>query len=103
MSDTKNMSWLNKDFVLSFVKTINEVGFVSNEHIFTPYRETMYFNLDNIVLYLKNTGITGIYLDKKIVDSEYGLIYCIYDKNKIVKDVENTVIKWLDEQYSEEF
>lgn len=95
------VNWINKEFLTKVAETLHEIGFVTNEHVFTPYGKAISENVSRIqeALEGKNKQIGTLKSGK--INSAYGTIYYIVDLNKLSEEkVNNVILKWIEDEYS---
>ena len=94
-------NWINQKFLSEVSDTLQKIGFVTNEHIFTPYGKTISENVSLIQESLKNTKEGAGILKGGKIKSPYGTIYYIFDSNKIQeKKIKKAVLDWIKDQYN---
>lgn len=88
-------------FVKDVANTLSELGFVSDEHEFAPYRETMNTHAAEIELALKKAGYEFSLLSGFTMHSDAGYAYYIYDRENFEDPAEaaEAVVRWLDGRY----
>lgn len=92
-------SFMTTDFIELTAETLLDVGFVSDEHEFAPYRETVVYHSAAINKELRKNGYE-FNLMSGFVKHAATYAYYIYDKDKF-KDAdaaEQAVMNWLDER-----
>lgn len=95
--------FLTPEFIERTAKTLLDVGFVSDEHEFAPYRETLNVHVSEIQKSLHEMGYDLTLSSGYINHPEAGYAYYIYDYNKFdnLNEASEAVSTWLDEKYSE--
>jgi hypothetical protein len=95
---------LSKTFLEQASRALRTLGFVTDEHDFAPYRETIAFYVKDIEKALHAAGNPVPLEAGKVTNHpDAGYAYFIYDKSKFrnAADVETVVSKWLDDVYAE--
>lgn len=95
-------SVLQRDFLERAEKELTSIGFVTDEHSFAPYRETIAEHVEEI-----SRALNGRFdLRKGFVGNhpDAGYAYFIYDARRYpkIEDAETDVREWLSRQYAEE-
>jgi hypothetical protein len=95
--------FLNSSFIEAAAKELRERGFVTDEHNFAPYRETMGTHVDAIEAALRNAGHDFELVPGFVEHPQAGYAYYIYDE-AMFEDAEaakKAVSKWLDRLYAD--
>lgn len=94
--------FLNPAFVKATAKELAATGFVSDEHDFAPYRETLNTHFAEIEKALRKAGHPVSLLYGFVKHSEAGYAFFIYDTDRFPdpKAAERAVTAWLDKRYS---
>jgi hypothetical protein len=91
--------WLSSDFVTQVGNTLAGLGFVTNEHIFTPYGDTICKNIGEIQKALSSQG-NMVEIQAGSLSSVFGTIYYIFDSEKISPAIiKETVLDWVNSEY----
>lgn len=93
--------FMTPEFIEITGNTLLEIGFVSDEHDFAPYRETLTVHVSEIEKALKNNGYDLNLSGGFIKHHEAGYAYYIYDSEKFssITEADEAVTAWLDEKY----
>lgn len=95
--------FLDDEFLNSTAKELNHSGFVSDEHEFAPYRETIAEHVHIIEAALNNMG-NNYKLSKGYLNHpDAGYAYFIYDSAKFydLDTAKRAVKSWLDNRYGD--
>ena len=97
-------SFMTPEFVRRTKIELEKTGFVSDEHEFAPYRETLSEHVEEIEQALHEVGFRGTLLSGFIKHSEAGYAYFIYDQSRFGNpDEANAAVShWLDIKYGPE-
>lgn len=95
---------LRDDFLIPALETLDKNGFVTDEHAFTPYRETMSVHIEAIQGALEKRGFKGHLAYGYVDHHQAGYAYFIYDTTQFshVDDVKREVSHWLTSLYGED-
>lgn len=93
--------FLTPAFVSEVAEELANSGFVSDEHDFAPYRETINTHCQAIEHALRKKGHPFKLMSGFLKHSEAGYAYFIYDKDRFRDGdaAERAVKSWLDEKY----
>jgi hypothetical protein len=92
--------WNTPDFISASAEELCNIGFISNEHFFTPFRRTICENVSVIEESLKAGQYNVGPLQAGSVESVYGTIYYVYDTKRIGdSEIDNTILDWINEEY----
>lgn len=93
--------FLNAEFVAQAAATLAASGFVTDEHDFAPYRETVSERVDAIQQALLDAGHPYELLPGFVEHPEAGYAYFIYDAKRFTEQgaAGSAVLAWLDERY----
>ena len=93
--------FLTAAFVAQAATTLAASGFVTDEHDFAPYRETVSEHVDAIEQALRDAGHLYALLPGFVEHPKAGYAYFIYDAERFAdRDAANgAVLAWLDERY----
>lgn len=96
--------FLNDEFVIETARTLDEVGFVADEHEFAPYRETVCEQVGPIRDALEDAGHEFALAPGFIKHPKAGFAYFIYDTERFADHDEaaSAVTTWLDDRYFEQ-
>lgn len=95
--------FLNNGFLVELARTLDDLGFVADEHDFAPCRETMYKLVEPINDALGASG-REFELAKGFVEHpRAGYAYFIYDSKRFTDypKAADAVTKWLEGRYSQ--
>lgn len=96
-------NWITKKFLSEFKAAIVKDGFVSNEHLFTPYRETMVNNVNNIKKELDKFTGKSWQLETGETHSINGKIFYVFEDNGTSPNaMKEKVTVWVNNQYEDE-
>ncbi len=93
--------FMTPEFIERTAKTLSDIGFVSDEHEFAPYRETLSEHVSKIEKALKKEGYDFTLSSGFITHPGAGYAYYIYDYDrfKSTGDAGKAVAAWLDKKY----
>jgi hypothetical protein len=78
-------------------------GFVTNEHRFAPYRDTLVEHVHEIEKELKDMGYRGTIKAGKLKHKYTGTAFYLYDSTRYDESAAaQAVKKWIEEQYGED-
>ena len=94
--------FMTPEFINLTANALGDVGFVSDEHEFAPYRETINEHVSEIERALQEKGHEFTLSSGFINHPEAGYAYYIYDYKRFNSSDEagKAVSAWLDEKYS---
>lgn len=92
--------FMTSHFIKRTAETLLEIGFVSDEHDFAPYRETISYHVSAINEELRKEGYK-LNLLTGFLKHEAAYAYYIYDEDRFSEpsDAEHAVSSWLDDKY----
>ncbi len=95
--------FLNNEFLDAAAKELSLSGFVSDEHEFAPYRETISEHVHIIEAALNNKGNNYKLSEGYLNHPDAGYAYFIYDTEKFydIDAAKRAVMSWLDNRYGE--
>jgi hypothetical protein len=95
--------FLTPDFLRAAAKELASVGFVSDEHGFAPYRETISKHCRAIESALSDAGVPFHLQSGFVKHIDAGYAYFVYntDHFRSNDDAEAAVGSWLDAKYSQ--
>jgi len=93
--------FLSAEFVAQAAATLAACGFVTDEHDFAPYRETVSERVAAIQQALLDAGHTYELSPGFVEHPEAGYAYFIYDTDRFTDRAaaHSAVLAWLDERY----
>lgn len=101
----EDLTFLTPEFVRKAMVELERSGFVSDEHDFAPYRETMTENMALIEKALLDGGYRGGPIRAGFVDDhpQAGYAYFIYDEHRFPDRAaaDAAVRRWLDARYGQ--
>lgn len=94
--------FLNSDFLENSSKALYNEGFVTDEHDFAPYRETMNAHFIEIQNALEEIGHSFEIFTGYVKHGKAGYAYFIYDSGRFddLKEAKKAVSLWLDNKYN---
>lgn len=95
--------FLNDAFVMAAAEELDKHGFVSDEHDFAPYRETMNEHVEAIEVALRNVGHDFELVPGFIMHPQAGNAYFVYVEGKFSdpEAAKKAVTRWLDQRYAD--
>ncbi|MBB4768173.1 MULTISPECIES: hypothetical protein [Xanthomonas] len=95
---------LTADFLAATLRELAETGFVTDEHSFAPYRETINVHFSAIQDALEQEGFEGSLLPGYLNHPQAGYAYYIYDTEKFTsrQDAEKAINLWLTSRHSDQ-
>lgn len=92
---------LKREFLEKAADALEEEGFVTDEHDFAPYRETIAEYYRDIQSALAERGYHFELLPGFVQHRQAGYAYFIYDSHRFatLTDAQHAVSAWLNEQY----
>ena len=92
--------FLTEAFVTRANEALMKLGFVTDEHSFAPYRETMNEHVGAIADALARAGHSRRLGAGYVEHRQAGYAYFIYDEERFdARQAQEAVRRWLDEQY----
>jgi hypothetical protein len=95
-------SYLTPDFIAQVKAELERTGFVTDEHKFAPYRETMVEHRDLIAARLEQAGFRGS-IGTGFLNGhpQAGYAYYLYDEGRFASqdELDRAVKAWLDARY----
>lgn len=94
--------FLNDAFIIAAAKELGEQGFISDEHDFAPYRETMNEHVEAIEAALRKAGHDFKLEPGFVTHPQAGFAYFIFDMQKFrqADAAKEAVTNWLDQRYA---
>lgn len=96
-------SVLTDDFLTAARQALDAEGFVSDEHAFAPYRETVSTHVGAIQQALVARGFRGQLMPGYVNHPQAGYAYFIYDADRFASSQEanQAVHAWLSQRYGD--
>ncbi len=93
--------FLTEDFLAATEEALRRDGFVSDEHEFAPYRETISEHWIAIAEALRRRGGAFDIQPGFVKHSQAGYAYFVFDQDRFVdrEAADEAVTQWLDEKY----
>lgn len=93
--------FLTPEFLAQAASALQGEGFISDEHAFAPYRETISTHVEAIQAALANAGHHFGLLPGYVNHSQAGYAYFIYDADRFAngREAGRAVGRWLDRKY----
>lgn len=93
--------FLNNEFLEKTAAEIGDLGFLTDEHDFAPYRETLSVHLESIETALKEIGLEVELLPGFVKHKAAGFAYFIYDSSRFEDSASasEAVLRWLDKAH----
>ncbi|MCW2003090.1 hypothetical protein FHY30_001845 [Xanthomonas arboricola] len=94
---------LTADFLTAALIELTETGFITDEHSFTPYRETINVHFSAIQDALEQRGFKSNLLPGYLNHPKAGYAYYVYDAEKFRtrQAAEIAINLWLTKRYSD--
>lgn len=95
--------FLTPEFLEQAAAALRKDGFISDEHAFAPYRETVSTHVEAIQRALADHGERFDLLPSFVKHPQAGYAYFIYDENRFPngEQAAYAVGRWLDRKYRE--
>lgn len=92
--------FLTPDFIAAAANELAKCGFISDEHDFAPYRETIATHVTDIEAALREAGHDFRLVAGFLKHPQAGFAYYIFDTNKLGEDTaKKAVTNWLNQRY----
>jgi hypothetical protein len=101
MKDIRDFS--DPEFIKQAKSALESDGFLTDEHAFAPYRETIFEHAQEIANLLQESGFRGGAIKAGQIDHPYASkSYFLFDSVKLPGQLARDAVKqWLDERYKE--